>query len=271
MIRPAGPALRLVADAFMQAHPTAEIFPMMSGADFDALVADIKANGQREPIITTDGLILDGRNRARACEQLGIAAITAEWDRKGTPEAFVISMNLHRRHLNESQRAMIAAKLVNTKQGQRPDMVTSSNLKKCSASDAAALLSVSAGSVSSARKVLSEASTDEIAAIERGDETVGAVAKGIRAGLPPDRRQKKRDAPLGQRGDNPERIQRMQVNADIWAKLSDALMGLTSLPLPQDVAEIINANPNRRRIVDERLTRALQYLKGLEDACQRSD
>jgi len=34
-----------------------------------------------------------------------------EWDGKGSPEAFVVSMNLHRRHLNESQRAMIAARL----------------------------------------------------------------------------------------------------------------------------------------------------------------
>ena len=102
-------------------HPAAEIFPSMDGADFDALVADIRENGQREPVIMHDGMILDGRNRWRACLQLGIEAKVEPWDRKGTPQEFVISMNLHRRHLTISQRAMIAAGLATLKHGQNVD------------------------------------------------------------------------------------------------------------------------------------------------------
>ncbi|MHB1220178.1 MAG: ParB N-terminal domain-containing protein [Alphaproteobacteria bacterium] len=92
-------------------HPAAEIFPLLSGAELDALVADIKEHGLREPVVLFDGAILDGRNRYRACQQLGVKTKTVEWDGEGTPEAFVVSMNLHRRHLNESQRGMIAAKI----------------------------------------------------------------------------------------------------------------------------------------------------------------
>ena len=95
----------------MQSHPAAEIFPMMLGSDLDALVADIRDNGQREPVVLHEGLILDGRNRFAACQLLGIEPATMEWDGNGMPETFVISMNLHRRHLNDGQRAMIAARL----------------------------------------------------------------------------------------------------------------------------------------------------------------
>jgi len=102
----------------MQAHPAADIFPLLVGAEIDALAADIREHGQREPIIIHNGMILDGRNRARACEQLGIEPVTRKWDRDGTPEEFVISMNVHRRHLSESQRALVAAKIANIERGQ---------------------------------------------------------------------------------------------------------------------------------------------------------
>ena len=49
-------------------HEVADIFPMMSGDEYEALKVDIAENGQREPIwLHSDGRIIDGRNRHRAC------------------------------------------------------------------------------------------------------------------------------------------------------------------------------------------------------------
>ena len=53
-------------------HEVANIFPMMSADEFSALVEDIRVNGQRQPIYIHDGKIIDGRNRYRACQQVGI-------------------------------------------------------------------------------------------------------------------------------------------------------------------------------------------------------
>ncbi len=96
----------------LRPHPAAEIFPKMAEAEFDALVTDIEQNGQLEPIIIYEGMILDGRHRYKACQQLGLKCRTIEWDGGGSPEEFVISMNVRRRHLTASQLAMIAAKVI---------------------------------------------------------------------------------------------------------------------------------------------------------------
>jgi hypothetical protein len=102
-------------------HPLAEIFPLMEGVEFDALVDDIKANGVRELITLYEGKILDGRNRYRAVVKAAMQYKLKEEnfrEYKGTdPLGFVVSANLHRRHLTESQRATIAAKLVTTTLG----------------------------------------------------------------------------------------------------------------------------------------------------------
>ncbi len=92
----------------MNFHPAANIFPMMTGADFDALVADIAEHGQREAIVMYDGMILDGRNRYRACERIGLAPVTREWEGGASAVEYVVSLNLHRRHLDNTQRAVIA-------------------------------------------------------------------------------------------------------------------------------------------------------------------
>lgn len=88
-------------------HEVANIFPMMSDDEFAALVEDIRANGQRQPIYLHDGKIIDGRNRYRACQQLGIEPDTRVWDGAGSLVSFVVSLNLQRRHLSSSQKATV--------------------------------------------------------------------------------------------------------------------------------------------------------------------
>jgi hypothetical protein len=93
-------ARKVVTTETLEFHPLAEVFPLMEGSEFDAFVADIKANGLREPILLYDGKILDGRNRARACAEAGIAARVSEHHAGcahiGDPAAYVISVNIHR-------------------------------------------------------------------------------------------------------------------------------------------------------------------------------
>jgi len=88
---------------------------MMANDEFPWLIDDIKKNGLREPIITYEGKILDGRNRYRACVEAGVKPMFREYDpaKDGdSPVSFVISLNLQRRHLSSSQRAMIAGTAV---------------------------------------------------------------------------------------------------------------------------------------------------------------
>ena len=53
-------------------HPAANLFPMMTAAELDALGDDMLEHGQRESIVLYMGTILDGRNRYRACILKGI-------------------------------------------------------------------------------------------------------------------------------------------------------------------------------------------------------
>ena len=99
-------------DQALEPHPFADVFPILDGEAFNALEKDIEARGQQEPIVVYEGKILDGRNRYRACQILGREPEVREFagdDAMG----FVLSANLHRRHLNEGQRAMVGANLSN--------------------------------------------------------------------------------------------------------------------------------------------------------------
>lgn len=92
----------------MALHPLCELFPRMTAAEFDALKADIRANGLHQPVVIHGGQILDGGSRYRACMESGIPPSTVEYS--GTdPVAFVLSANLHRRHLTPGQQAAIVA------------------------------------------------------------------------------------------------------------------------------------------------------------------
>lgn len=92
----------------LELHPLCTLFPRVQGAEFDALVADIKANGLRQPITLHNGMILDGGNRYAACVAAGMEPEFAEFEGENIV-AFVLSANLHRRHLSPGQQAAIVA------------------------------------------------------------------------------------------------------------------------------------------------------------------
>jgi hypothetical protein len=91
-------------------HPAAEVFPLMQGDEYAALVEDIRANGLREPGKMVDGKLIDGRNRERACADAGVDFVTVAVDLNGDdPIAYVASLNVKRRNLSAGQRAIAAA------------------------------------------------------------------------------------------------------------------------------------------------------------------
>ena len=94
-------------------HPAADPFPMMSAKELAKLGADIKEHGLKDPItFNTEDVLLDGRNRLEAGERAGVPVCdqhhlrTFEGD-DAAQVAFIISKNIHRRHLNKTQRGTL--------------------------------------------------------------------------------------------------------------------------------------------------------------------
>lgn len=158
-------------------HPAAELFPLMDDENLKKLSEDIKAHGLQNPIVLCDGKILDGRNRARACELVGVNPKVTFYTGSESPTEYVWSLNATRRHLDKSQLAIIAAKMLPLLEaeakerqiklaGTRPT-ATKSDLTPLGAEGrsytgesrekAAALVGVGHNYVSQAKKVLNEA------------------------------------------------------------------------------------------------------------------
>ena len=125
-------------------HPLCTLFPRIIDDEFVALTADIKTHGLREPIILHDGMILDGGNRYRACKAAGVAPNFLTFG-GGNLVEYVLSSNLHRRHLSAAQRSAITAAVTdwanaNTHGGDRktdqvPDRVLDTAKKRAEISN----------------------------------------------------------------------------------------------------------------------------------------
>lgn len=175
-------------------HPYADLLPLIEGAEFEELVADVKANDIRERIDVWDGAILDGRNRYRAALAAGLIDDDDGPDRTkyfrrfvpsvdGDPLKYVVSKNIKRRHLNESQRAMYAARLANVRQGERTDLPgaePSANLPKVDQPAAAKALSISERALRMARRVQDSGVPELSRAVERGHLAVSVAEKATK-------------------------------------------------------------------------------------------
>ena len=188
----------------LEPHPYADIFPMLERLAADELRGDIAAHGLRDRVVLFQGRILDGRNRYRALVEIAKLGLAyrgetfteadlvpgaSSTDGVGWGDFFedfsgseaealeyVLSKNLHRRHLNESQRAMVAANLATLKPG-RPEADKPANLRDYRQADAAQRLHVSERSVQDARVVREHGIDDINAAVQSGDLAVSAAAQ----------------------------------------------------------------------------------------------
>ena len=209
----------LAAGYIVNIHPAADALPMLEDDAAASLLADVKAHGLRERIkiwIDQDRetlWLVDGRNRTRAAAAAGIKCDSVvEWvsfDDDAEVARYVFSLNLERRHLNSSQRAMAGARLLpmfeeaaRERQGARSDLTSApigTEVRVHRADEEAAdALNTSARSVARAKKVLTDApelaplvdagqlSVSAAAALAKEDEDLRLqVLEEIKSGLAP--------------------------------------------------------------------------------------
>lgn len=156
--------------------------PDMSDRDFDAFVADIKANGQLVPIWVRGDEVIDGRKRLAVCRQLGIEPKCVNLDPSQDAEAVSAALNLLRTHYSPSQRAAYGEEKAKAKASDavlfRKD-IPSKNRRDVplSMSQAAAEVGVSRSAIAQARYIARTAAPEVTAAVKAGTLTLHAATQ----------------------------------------------------------------------------------------------
>jgi ParB-like chromosome segregation protein Spo0J len=150
--------------------------PPHTKEEFKELKEDIRKNKLQVPIMTYEDKILDGRGRYNACVELAKEGVETNFRTNPytgpDPRRYVVSANVKRRHLNESQRALIAAQLATfTHGGDR----SKASIDALTQKEAAELLNVSEPSVERAVKVLKNGVPALVEAVKDGKLRVSAV------------------------------------------------------------------------------------------------
>ena len=257
----------------LEPHPASQIFPLLEGAEFDALMEDLRTHGQRNPIVLCDGMILDGRNRYRAMLALGLAPKFVHWT-SGNLEAYVISQNIMRRHLTPAQRAMIVAALPTLDAGhvKAQKQQVSDGVGKptpLSLQEAADLAGVHRTTVAEAKVILNKGTDNLIAAVKSGAVGMSRAVEEIRAEQHPNKKKYK------QRKDTDKdasRIQTLKRHGNIWQDLKQALLLLTGLPQPAEVVAIARIADAKAKpgIINTKLAPARDWLREFEDEWNRN-
>jgi ParB-like chromosome segregation protein Spo0J len=162
----------------MEYDEIANLFPMGPEEELKELATSIGANGLQVPIVLLDGKILDGRRRAHACEMAGVEPRYTELPSGTDPYEFVAAMNIHRRHLDKSQRALIAEKMWTMKHGgDRKSYQVVDRRLDTTRERAAQIMNVGLSSVERVRRTRKNGVPEVIEAMEKGVITVDAASK----------------------------------------------------------------------------------------------
>jgi ParB-like chromosome segregation protein Spo0J len=192
-------------------HPICLLMPSADEDELQSLTEDIRAHGLLDPIVLFENRILDGRNRAAACESAGREPRYVEFE--GTREEalmFVVSHNLKRRHLTKQA---IADTLVNAEDfnlhyelglpADRSDIkMSAQKIKTASSRDLAKAAGgmVSREMINATRKVKEKAEPELREAVKRGRIGVQDAAKV--ADLPADQQRAVAASPKPRRAAN---------------------------------------------------------------------
>lgn len=164
-------------------NKVADLFPLLNGLEFGELRDDIAENGLLEAIwIHPDGSVIDGRNRHRACVETETQPQFRTWAGQGSLVAFVVSLNLKRRHLTSSQRAVVALEILpmledeaKERQGKRTDLASVKELTEVqpqrAAQEAAKIANTNRQYVSDAKKLQQQA-PDLLKSVKVGEITI---------------------------------------------------------------------------------------------------
>lgn len=260
-------------------HPFAMSFPKMGDEEYAALKADILQNGQQVPIVKKDDEILDGRHRYEICQELGIEPWIVEWEGTGSKVAFIASMNLHRRHMTESQRGLIGAlmrKSGNVSQHQDTDELGEKS--EMSFAAAGAVMQVSDRTVKDAHLVLEKGTEREVEAIRQGKATVSRLAKDIRAGKTPKERvaeRKKKPSPNpapetpDPAAEPPAPRKKQTKEEEILARLREGLAALAFMPEDTSIVALMAFDAADREEIQKRMYKSAGWLRSFVDEWEK--
>ena len=163
-----------------QQHPLSAAFPAMSTEDFQGLKDSIENIGVQNPITIFEGMVVDGWNRYKAANELGMDCPSKELDAWIDPVAFVRAQNKDRRHLPLSAWALIEVSLREWKPSHRPDKGELSSPLRASNQEMADAVGVTKRTIQQAKAVQSNATPEVIAAVKSGEiglPKAAAIAK----------------------------------------------------------------------------------------------
>lgn len=160
-----GSPMSLEAFLALEVHPLGKLFSGIVGSSYRSLKADIAEQGMTDAIVLHEGKILDGKVRHQICRELiqgnsFTGDIAVQTLPAGVaPLRYLISRNLQRRHLNESQRAIIGVRIL-TEAGN--------DFKGRTDEQVAELFNISQRQAIAARQVINKGCSELIRLVEEG-------------------------------------------------------------------------------------------------------
>lgn len=158
----------------MEFHPMCLIFPQADERTLEEMADDILKNGLNDPIVRHEGKILDGRNRYLACLKAGVEPTYADY-RGDEPLEYVVTKNLHRRHMNPSQLSMAAQKVYQLLQENENIPPEEKQTQK----EIAEQFNVSPRNVRNAARVADVAAPEVVEQIKGGNLSVNAAVAAL--------------------------------------------------------------------------------------------